>query len=161
MQRMIITQRDVEQQVQTLAKPFEEKAKDIGLPPSTLDIKAAVATPVPNADDYQSRLLKYIPAEVIAVYLTLDNALRSAKDQIALQSWLWIIFGILLVGTPLYLWRVSKVTKKVQLLISTIAFAVWVFALGGAFALQSWYHPVYGALLLPLYTFFVPVISGG
>lgn len=160
MQRMVITPSDVEEQVQRLAKPFEEKAKQSGIAPSTLDIKAAVATPVPHADDYQSRLLKYIPAEVIAVYLTLDSILRSARDQIPLQLWLWIIFAVLLVGTPLYLWRVSKVTKKRQLIISTIAYALWVFTLGGAFASQAWYRPVYGALLLPLYTFFVPVLSG-
>jgi hypothetical protein len=160
MQRMVLTPHDVEQQVQSLAKPFEEKAKQIGIPASTLDIKAAVATPVPHPDDYQSRLLKYIPAEVIAVYLTLDSVLRSARNQIPLQLWLWVIFAVLLVGTPLYLWRVSKVTKKGQLIISTIAFAVWVFALGGVFASQAWYRPVYGALLLPLYTFFVPVLSG-
>jgi len=157
---MVITPSDVRDQVQSLARPFEEKAKQIGIPPTTLDIRAAVATPVPHADDYQSRLLKYIPAEVIAVYLRLDSVIRSAKDQIPSQLWLWIIFAVLLVGTPLYLWRVSKVAKKGQLIISTIAFAVWVFALGGAFGSQGWYHPVYGALLLPLYTFFVPVLSG-
>lgn len=159
MGRMIITEKDIQKTVDVFAKPFEDTARAMGLQKEVLDIRAAVSTPVPKPDDYQSRLLKYIPAEVVAVYLTLEGIVKSAADQ---QIWLlWVIFGLLLIGTPLYLWRVAKVPRKVQLSISTIAFAVWIFALGGPFASQTWYEPVYGAILLPIYTFFVPIIIGG
>jgi hypothetical protein len=54
--------------------------------------------------------------------------------------------------------KITKVGDLLQLGISTIAFVVWVFALGGPFATVSWYQPIYGALLLPIFTFFVPMI---
>lgn len=39
-----------------------------------------------------------------------------------------------------------------QVLISTIAFVVWVFAIGGPFASLDWYKPVYGGIALILVT---------
>ena len=119
--------------------------------------QALAATPNTKPDDYKQRLLKYIPTEVIALYLTLDTLVRSSDDMPS--NALWIIFAIGLVGTFLYLWRVEKVRKAKQLIISTIAFAVWVFALGGPFTALPWYEPLYAAILLPLYTFFIPIIE--
>jgi hypothetical protein len=122
----------------------------------------------PPTDDYSSRLIKYIPAEVVAVYLTVQSAILAAVpsaesgtqtttvDQPAL---FWGVFVILLVLTPLYLLRTQGVTKKVQLIISTLSFAVWVFTIGGPFLTLSWYQPLYGAVLLPLYTFGVALIE--
>jgi hypothetical protein len=51
------------------------------------------------------------------------------------------------------------VSKSVQLAVSTFAFGVWVFALGGAFTSLSWYEPFLGSVMLVLFTFFVPLIS--
>ena len=69
-----------------------------------------------------------------------------------------IIFGIGIIGTVLYLLRVAKVNDWSQITVSTIAFVVWVFALGGPFSHCAWYQPAYGALILPIYTFFVPIM---
>lgn len=106
-------------------------------------------------DGYTTRLLKYVPAEVVALFVTLDALVRSSSE-VSLAAY-WGIFLFCLVGTYLYLWRVAKVRKQAQLLISTIAFAVWVFALGGPFEQFSWYAPIYGGLLLPIFTFAVAV----
>jgi len=54
--------------------------------------------------------------------------------------------------TPLYLWRVQKILKIQQHVISLLSFIIWVFALGGPFAMYSWYNPVYGEILLPVFT---------
>ena len=114
-------------------------------------------TPAPAADDYKDRLLKYIPAEVIALYITLTTMVESIPDT---PGWLpWAIFAFGLGATWLYLWRVGKVHKTLQLAISVGAFFVWAFAMGGPFELTSWYQPYYGALLLPIYTFLVPIVE--
>ena len=55
--------------------------------------------------------------------------------------------------------RVQRVSKKAQLAISTLAFAVWVFSLGGPFQSFSWYNPFYGSVLLPLYTFGISALK--
>jgi hypothetical protein len=145
MKREVLTKRDI-QRIQKNAEPYSGPVDN---------------TSTPNQDDYQSRLLKYIPTEVVALYLTLDNILKSAAvDQQPDLTLLWIIFLLLVVFTPIYLWRVTKVRKSVQLIISTVAFVIWVFALGGVFENLPWYKHYYGALLLPTFTFLVPIIEG-
>lgn len=110
-----------------------------------------------QADDYTSKLVKYIPSEVVALYIALGSILGSSDKSDS--SLYWVIFGVCLVGTGLYLWRVTNVTKVTQIVISVVAFFVWAFALGGPFESLNWYDPVYGALLLPIYTFFVPMLE--
>ena len=161
--RMVLTETDVQRHINTLAAPFETKAS-LGQFTKE-DAKAAVGTPVPKPDDYKDRLLKYIPAEVVALYLTLDGIIKAATGQLSPREMVWagwIIFAALLVLTPVYLLKMAGVTKKLQLFVSTLAFAVWIFALpDGIFKSLSWYRPVFGALVLPLYTFLVPMIYKG
>ena len=127
---------------------------------------AAAPAPVPQeggepkADTYQGRLLKLIPTEVVAMYVFLDGVLRSAPAGVPAPALRWLVFTALLCATWLYLNRVEKVSKKHQLALSTVAFAVWVFSLGGPFVAFRWYSPIYGALLLPLYTFGVAIDQG-
>lgn len=121
--------------------------------------RAMVAVPADEPryfDGYRDRLFKYIPGEIVTLYFGLREALeRSHHVPHALQ---WVVFAFCLVATPIYLWRVQHVAAWRQLFISTVSFAVWAFALGGPFAGLRWYQPVYGALLLPVFTFFVAAI---
>lgn len=119
---------------------------------------AKAAASAAGPDGYSTRVLKYIPAEVVAVYIAVQGAIDAAEPTGPNETLLWIAFGILFVLTPVYLWRVGKVTKTVQLAVATIAFAVWVFSLGGPFAFLPWYQAIYGAVLLPLFTFAVGII---
>ncbi len=111
-----------------------------------------------TADDYGTRVLKYIPAEVVTVYIAVQAVIAQSGSVEGSGTLLWIAFGFLLALTPVYLWRVMHVTKPLQLVISTLSFAVWVFSLGGPFVSFTWYQPLYGAILLPLYTFAVGII---
>jgi hypothetical protein len=119
---------------------------------------SSATAPAHSADSYNTRILKYIPAEVVAVYIGIQGAINQADPSGPNATLLWIAFGILLILTPVYLWRVTHVTKTVQLVITTISFAVWVFSLGGPFAFLPWYHVIYGAVLLPLFTFAAGII---
>ncbi|MCP4351752.1 MAG: hypothetical protein GY795_40325 [Desulfobacterales bacterium] len=117
----------------------------------------ATATKQTQPDKYTDRLLKYIPSEIIALYLSLDSIIRSSQKIGVVIYWGVFIAGIVM--TYLYLYRVAKVHKQKQLLISVASFCVWVFALGGPFVHLSWYDPVYGGLLLPIFTFLIPIIE--
>jgi len=123
-------------------------------------LRAKLPEELIKPDDYWTRLIKYIPSEVVALYITLYGMASAAREDIAFEVIMWSIFAIGILGTILYLWRVAKVTDWTQIAISTAAFVVWVFALGGPFLSFSWYQPIYGALLLPIYTFFIPIIVG-
>lgn len=121
-------------------------------------LRGAFKEKIPSkSDDYAARLLKYIPSEVIALYIMLDALIRSSGETNLSLYWGVFIFSI--VVTPLYLWRIQKVNKKLQLSISTLAFIVWIFAIGGPFVYLSWYKPLYGGILLPIYTFLISIIE--
>lgn len=123
--------------------------------PDLIDDRAV--QPCEPPDRYRDRLYKYIPAEVIAFYLGLNAIIASASD--VPRPVHWFIFLAGLAATPYYLRVVQKVVSPRQLLISTLAFLVWAFALGGPFAALASYKPIYGAVLLPVFTFFVAGIS--
>ncbi|MEO8620862.1 MAG: hypothetical protein ABI625_07345 [bacterium] len=112
-----------------------------------------------KADEYSDRLMKSIPADVVALYIFLAGLVRT--DPTAPGWLLWAIFIFLVPGTWAYLAVVLKVKKKVQLLISTVAFVVWVFSLGSEnpFSTLVWYKPIFGAVLLPVYTFVAALVK--
>jgi hypothetical protein len=118
-----------------------------------------------TADDYFSRVLKHIPSEIVMAYVAIDGVLRTSynpnvwAERRTLLTLLWIVLGVLTVITPFWLYRVMRVRRMTQLLISTISVPVWLFALGGPFALLDWYQPAFGAIVLPIYTLIVPIVS--
>ena len=110
-------------------------------------------------DGYFDRLFKYIPAELVAGYIFVLGVVQQLTDAGEIRIFQWLLFIIFCILTPLYLWRVQKVLKVQQHIISLLSFIVWVFALGGPFALSGWYNPVYGAILLPVFTLIVAIIE--
>jgi hypothetical protein len=111
-------------------------------------------------DEYKDRLVKYIPGDVIAIYLTMTTVLSSASHT-ALQWWLsWVVFGAMAVCTPLYLSAAAKINDTKQIIVSSIAFVVWACSLGAPpFEPThiSWWDPVIPAFILPFYTFVIPL----
>jgi len=112
-------------------------------------------------DGYQDRLLKYIPADVNTAWLALTGVVKSATS-IQQSMVLWILFGILLILTPIWTWKETSQPDKppatTQIVVSTGAFLVWAFALGEPFNSLSFYQPVYGSIMLILYTLIVAKI---
>jgi hypothetical protein len=130
-------------------------------------ITMAALFEVKKTDPFMDKVLKYIPPEIVATYVAVEGALTGAFDpanpgELAqLRTWLWISFFALLVITPFFRWRVTGVTNIGQLIVTTLSFAVWVFALGGPFAYFPWYMPVLPAIILPFYTLLVPIFFPG
>jgi hypothetical protein len=117
---------------------------------------------VPEVDSYFTKILKYIPAEIISGYVAINAIFKSISDVSIVFH--WIVVAALTALTALYIWRLTNEPQKPvavsQIVISTIAFVVWVFALGGPFAEMGWYQYYYGAILLVMYTLAVPVLVG-
>jgi len=125
----------------------------------TADKVKALQTDTPKPDDYLSRLIKYIPTEIIALFVFIHPSLPEKDPDI--QTYNWILFAFCVVVTPLYLWRLQKVTKVGQLAISTLACALWIFATGGPFAYWDWYksHLFVATVVPALYTFLIPLVQ--
>lgn len=104
-------------------------------------------------DNYLSRLFKYIPTEIIGVFIVTDSILKSQEYYNVILG--LIVFVTLLIITPVYLFKVQQVTKYSQLVISSLCFVVWSFSIGGPFVAASWYDPIQSALLLPVFTLLI------
>ena len=120
---------------------------------------------VNRSDDYLSRVLKYIPSEIVMAYIAIEGVLRTsynpavwAERQMLLKLSLGVAATLTII-TPFWLYRVMRVRRGTQILLSTLSVPVWLFAMGGPFALLDWYEPAFGAIVLPLYTLIVPIIS--
>ena len=98
---------------------------------------------------------------VLAAWVAVTGLISSARD-IPRQTILWVAFGIGLILTAWWTWKQAALPGRrppaTQAIVSTGAFAVWVFALGGPFQHVPG-REVYGSLLLILYTLVVALID--
>lgn len=151
MGRQIITRADIEGRA---ARLHAQEMGSVAAAPS--------APPVAEADQYKDRLLKYIPADVVAIYVTLRGIMESVVQPAPTRVLYWVIFGLLLVVTVPWQRRVAGIGSWSQVLIGTGAFVFWAVSLGHPFStdgLGQWWQPAYGALLLALYTFLIPLFE--
>jgi len=113
-------------------------------------------------DSYRERLLKYIPAETIALFIAVYGItyyLSGSETWYPLMARWILIAGIL--GTALYLWQVEGVTDLVQVAISTTGFFLWACALGiVTVASLPFYNAMVAGLLLVVWVFGAPLIDG-
>lgn len=122
-----------------------------------------------RVDSYAARVVKFIPADVVAAWIALTALLpapgpasrpagagpSAGQTDIPIQVH-WIVFAAVLVLTPLWTWRVTRESDRppawTQATMATAAFAVWVFATGGPFEHYAFYNPAYGGIALILFT---------
>ncbi|MBP9807422.1 hypothetical protein KBF38_03845 [bacterium] len=128
--------------------------------------KFAAQEPPPDSkttDSYFEKLVKYIPADILAAYVAITGITASNDPPLWLT---WGVFGVLLALTPLYVCYVKTVpkgfltSKTFHWVTACLAFAAWVFALGGPFATFVWYKPYLGSVVLILTTLIIPVLEG-
>ncbi|MFZ1947683.1 MAG: hypothetical protein WAW06_09055 [bacterium] len=116
-----------------------------------------------SEDSYLTKVVKYIPAEIVAAYVAAARALEGAGGQVDLETALWVVATVLLALTPLWIIFAASEPGKprpaFQAAAAAFAFACWVFALGGPFEFLAWYRPVYGTLILIFATLALPVVE--
>lgn len=113
-------------------------------------------------DDPATRLLKYIPADVVGLWIAGNSLIQSQPDASSRSGLLWLLFVVGVVFT--FLWT-NKQTKSQgrppawrQIILSCITFTVWVFAIGGPFVSLPFYQPIQGSLLLLFYSAAIPLL---
>lgn len=113
-------------------------------------------------DGYFDKLIKYIPTEIVGGWIAIIGLIKSASD-IPTNTILWILLVIFTILTALYILKQTSEPKKPlaikQTTLSTIAFIVWVFALGEPFDTLSFYNPIYGSILLILFNITIPLFN--
>ncbi len=108
---------------------------------------------------YLDRLLKMIPAEVIGLYL-IGSGVVPPDQPVGSMIWAGICL-ILVVMVRMYATadrskHKPKPPQPVSVLISSIAFVIWVYSLGGPFEKLNLYVPWIGSLAVLVWTFIVP-----
>jgi len=86
--------------------------------------------------EYFERVAKLVPVEIIAAYMVLRGFLPASGTDKGIPAPLEIAaYLALVVLTPLYLRRLAGRVPHVskQLLLATISFVVWSYAIGGPF----------------------------
>ncbi len=131
-----------------------------------------------DVDGYADRMVKLIPAEVVAFYLFATSSLENATAAnrcdtqgtgaaclstaaaggditvAAVVPWVLFFFGAF--ATYFYMRYPLKVTNSRQLGLTVGAFGVWAFSLGYPFTVFEWYLEAYGGILLAAYTLIAP-----
>ncbi|NJO72465.1 MAG: hypothetical protein HC833_00975 [Leptolyngbyaceae cyanobacterium RM1_406_9] len=116
----------------------------------------------PSVDTYFDKVLKYIPADVNGAWIAATGLIKSVSD-VPQTTILWIAFAFGVVVTAI--WTLQQTVEPgkrpaiTQTLLSTGAFAVWVFALGDPFTSLNFYQPLYGSLMLIAYTLVVALVN--
>jgi uncharacterized BrkB/YihY/UPF0761 family membrane protein len=123
----------------------------------------AAASPGAKEDSYWTKVVTYIPGEIVAAYLAAFNALKGVDD-IPLRELLWGVSAVLLVLAPFWtLFAASDPDRPrpyFQAGAAAIAFAAWVFAMPqGPFSYLGWYRNVYGTLALIFFTLVIPLLE--
>jgi hypothetical protein len=159
MNRNIITKADIAQM---------SAATTAGDVPKTLDAKppAASATQAapggvvgPSEDDYITKLLKYIPIEILGAYLFMQTIVNSNVTTSHAHA-IWLLCLLIGAGVLTFAYDrwVLSILRLTQLLMSVLAFAVYVFAMGGWFETTGWYHQWYGSIAVPTFVVLVGII---
>ncbi|HEX4410110.1 MAG TPA: hypothetical protein VH206_15160 [Xanthobacteraceae bacterium] len=130
-----------------------------------IQTRARAATTISAAvpgDDYLTRMVKYIPAEIIGcsmlVNAILQQAMIAGGDNAAMAGFsvTTIAIGALIVGiilTPLFCWYVREDGDAWQInaIVSTIAFPFWAYLMG-AVAFDKVHDGNFAAILILTFT---------
>jgi len=118
----------------------------------TLTLNAGGGAQVPG-DDYADRIVKLIPADVVAAWVAAISAVKAAQSPPS-ETIMWIAFAFACIVAAIWTWRKTKIDKQPpairQTIVSTVAFAVWAYATGGTPPLWpgNIYNPLIGTFLL-------------
>ncbi len=138
-----------------MAAPFRISRPDQG-------VRATSMTGEENFRFYLDRLFKMIPGEVISLYLV-GSGFIPQEQAIGLAIWAIIcLAGVIIVRA--YGTADQKNNKPPQwgpVAISSVAFVIWVYSLGGPFAAFGLSAPWIGSLMILVWTFFLPIFYKG
>jgi hypothetical protein len=140
-----------------MAGPFRvSKARTVGDPTR--------GPGMPEYQDYLQRLMKMIPADVVGLYLVAAG-LIDPNDALLLAC--WTVFCAICVVLVRAMGSKDPGSSDhpgpdwMLVTMSTIAFLIWVYDIGGPFAAYGIPNRPYGSLAVMAWTFLVPYFYRG
>lgn len=147
-----------------MSRRIDTGTPDLSLPAGALRLGRKKAV---GQDDYLGRLAGYIPAEIVGLYVATSGMVPLKAPNTPNYAALWVIFGVTFAFVPLYfLFATTRDDKKPlwpQVLLATLAYPVWVFAIGGPFTSFHWYQGWIASVTLAFVTvamgFYKPAVG--
>lgn len=105
--------------------------------------------------NYLQKTASLIPAEIVAVYVTVTGMIPGIGNPIARDLTLTGTFILCAILTPLYLLRMRDANKpyKMHVLLSSFAFFFWAYRISGDMAFGGqYYNSTLASILLVLFT---------
>jgi hypothetical protein len=115
-------------------------------------------------NDFKDRLVKLIPAEFIAAYLTINNLVQGNDE----KSLFWtqvIAIAVMFAVLPFYQLRVLNIRGFGQNAATCGAFLLWVASIGSPLNSDVFrdavfpYQPLHGTVAMVLWTLVAPVLN--
>ncbi len=107
-----------------------------------------------DVKEYFDRVAKYVPAEIVAIYISANSAATLARNPDILFI---LIFIACFVCTPFYITRFTNTKKEAwtNSVMGVVAFVVWAYATGvGIFKYLDWYDAPTASVIMLLFTLF-------
>jgi len=106
---------------------------------------------------FVQNLVKLVPIEFVAMFAVIKGIIPAGTDPVAV----WVVFAILAVLVPFYFIFAMKVGDFGQIILTTLAFPIWVFTVGGLpLEALTWYAPWMTSVALALFTLVPPMFLG-
>jgi len=123
--------------------------------PATLPVMTSGSSA--TGDDYLAKVVKLIPAEVVATYTAIYNLVPSLPESWRVNFY-WGNVVFFWVATPVWLWLIGKSEGKlptvITTVITTLAFGIWAYAISGKLVVgDPGFQPALASILLVLFTF--------
>ena len=114
-------------------------------------------SPSVASDQFLAKVAKFVPSELVAPYLAISGILLTSSDLLVKPVGIccYVLFQVY---TPIYMYRISKrelrseKVCRIQAAMSSIAFLVWAYSIGGIFSLLGWHRPFLASILLILFS---------
>ena len=114
------------------------------------------AEPKESFKDRLERVAKYVPSEILALFLFLNGIAAAAATEPRRLVWFSVAFVVCLVLTPVYFRFIIGTPadpRGYQAVVSTLAFLVWAYGLGaGFFVAVGSYDPIAAAFAVGIFS---------
>jgi hypothetical protein len=139
-----------------MARLFYEQDEGVSYPRLGFEMKGNL----PDTKRYFEKIAKIVPSEIVAGYLTLVGFVPLI-GRAAVRPWAYAVaFSLCLTLTPLYMnaQAVGVRPKRRHIVLSSVAFVVWAYAVSGNAAAPNFYDPAVASLLLVAFSLISGVI---
>ena len=112
-------------------------------------------------EPFREKLLKFSPTETVGTCLAALGMLSAMEPGNLQTILLWVVFAAGLLATPFWLIYKMDMRKPLQVIVSTLAFIVWMMTIdGGPFTTIPGYQLVIGSVALIIFSGLIAPLLG-